>query len=196
MRHRTGLCDRDARPWETEWSSGLGFAEALIRASFYAYYLHEQVHHNVESLGLRFLVSTGSDRYLSYGSKVYSPTFLTSNCLEESLANADSVRRLGEPRYRERMPAQVRAALNSYLRATIRKQPKGYNEGLAFVSHASYEQGIWELQSRVLTSTYPAKFSKFHWAAAQHMIRSAMDIDRLSTQLCRADRNRFCGGAT
>lgn len=153
-------------------------AENLIRASFYAFYLHEQFHHKVESFAFRLLVSTRADCYRPYQSSVYVPNFRTLHCIEESLANADSVRRLNEPRYKERLSTAVREALKNYLRHSIPKQPFSYGLGLDFVPERQHEAGIWELQSQVLTATCPAKFPSHQWLVAKHMIRSAMDIDR------------------
>ncbi len=153
-------------------------AEDLIRASFYAFYLHEQFHHKVESFSFRLLVSTRTDCYRPYQTAVYVPNYRTLQCIEESLANADSVRRLNEPRYRERLSPGVRQALKSYLRYSIPKQPFSYGLGLDFVPEQQHEAGIWELQSQVLTATCPAKFPSHQWLVAKHMIRSAMDIDR------------------
>ena len=153
-------------------------AEDLIRASFYAFYLHEQFHHKVESFAFRLLVSTRGDCYRPYQSSVYVPNFLTMNCIEESLANADSVRRLNEPRYKDRLSPAVRQALKRYLQHSIPKQPYSYGLGLKFVPEQQHEAGIWELQSQVLTATCPAKFPSHQWLVAKHMIRSAMDIDR------------------
>ena len=153
-------------------------AENLIRASFYAFYLHEQFHHKVESFAFRLLVSTQADCYRPYQSSVYVPNFRTLHCIEESLANADSVRRLNEPRYKERLSPAVREALKSYLRQSIPKQPFSYGLGLDFVPERQHEAGIRELQSQVLTATCPAKFPSQQWLVAKHMIRSAMDIDR------------------
>ena len=153
-------------------------AQDLIRASFYAFYLHEQFHHKVESFALRLLVSTRTDRYRPYQSSVYVPTYRTLQCIEESLANADSVRRLNEPRYKERLSPAVRQALKNYLNHSIPRQPFSYGLGLKFVPELRHEVGIWELQSQVLTATCPATFPSHQWVVAKHMIRSAMDIDR------------------
>lgn len=153
-------------------------AEDLIRASFYAFYLHEQFHHKVESFAFRLLVATGTDRYRPYQTGVYVSKFHTLDCIEESLANAESVRRLDEPRYKERISPAVRQALKSYLRHNIPRQPFSYGLGLNFVPDEHHEQGIRELQSQVLTATCPAKFPTHQWEVAQHMIRAAMDIDR------------------
>lgn len=103
----------------SRWS----LAQDLIRASFYAFYLHEQFHHKVESFAFRLLVSTRRDCYRPYQSSVYVPKFRTLDCIEESLANADSVRRLNEPRYKERLNPAVRQALKTYLEHSIPKQP-------------------------------------------------------------------------
>lgn len=153
-------------------------AEDLIRASFYAFYLHEQFHHKVESFAFRLLVSTRRDCYRPYQSSVYVPKFRTFDCIEESLANADSVRRLNEPRYKDRLSPAVRQALKTYLYHSIPKQPYSYGLGLKFVPDPQHEAGLWELQSQVLTATCPAKFPSHQWLVAKHMIRSAMDIDR------------------
>jgi len=153
-------------------------AEDLIRASFYAFYLHEQFHHKVESFAFRLLVSTGTDRYRPYQSSVYVPNYRTLDCIEESLANADSIRRLVETRYKERLSDTVRQALKSYLQHSIPKQPFSYGLGLNFVPEKPHEAGIRELQSQVLTATCPAKFPSHQWLVAKHMIRAAMDIDK------------------
>jgi hypothetical protein len=91
--------------WATVKALGLRPAEIvrqLLRSAFYIFFLHEQFHHKVESLGFRLLVTTGSDRYRPYKTKVYRPNFLKATCLEESLANAESYRRLNEQRYKKR----------------------------------------------------------------------------------------------
>jgi hypothetical protein len=153
-------------------------AEDLIRASFYAFYLHEQFHHKVESFAFRLLVSTRTDCYRPYQSTVYVPNYRTLHCVEESLANADIIRRLNEPRYKDRLNPSVRLALKRYLRTSIPKQPFSYGLGLKFVPEQQHEAAVWELQSQVLTATCPARFPSHQWLVAKHMIRSAMDIDR------------------
>lgn len=153
-------------------------AEDLIRASFYAFYLHEQFHHKVESFAFRLLVSNRRDCYRPYQSSVYVRNYRTLDCIEESLANADSVRRLDEPRYNQRLSPSVRQALKNYLRHSIPRQPYSYGLGLDYVPNLQHEAGISELQSQVLTATCPAKFPTHQWLAAKHMLRSALDIDR------------------
>ena len=111
----------------------------LLRSAFHALFLHEQFHHKVESLGFRLMVSTGTERYRPYKRNVYRRTFLTPNCLEESLANPESFRRLDEPRYVRRVDPAIRAGLRRFVKDPISRQPPGYQEGVGipFVPPAS-----------------------------------------------------------
>lgn len=72
---------------------------SLIRASVYLYFLHEQYHHKVESLGLRLHVINRKSSYLPYHTMVYNRNLGTDNLLEEALANADAYRRIWNSPY-------------------------------------------------------------------------------------------------
>lgn len=148
----------------------------LLRSAFYVFFLHEQFHHKVESLGLRLLVSTGSDRYRPYKTNVYSRSFNTAACIEESLANAESYRRLGEPRYTQRVDPAIRDGVRAYLKWSIPQQPPGYREGVQFLSESPYRDGLYALQSQVLDGTVPPSTSKGHWSVAPNMITALADI--------------------
>ena len=151
-------------------------ARHLLRSAFYVFFLHEQFHHKVESLGFRLLVSTGTDRYRPYKHNVYRHTYLTSDCLEESLANAESYRRLGEPRYAQRVDPAIRDGLRAFLNASIRNQPPGYREGVNYLSEPLYRAGLYDLQSRVLDGVVPTTTPAGHWSVAPNMITSLADI--------------------
>jgi hypothetical protein len=151
-------------------------ARQLLRSAFYVFFLHEQFHHKVESLGLRLLIATGGDRYRPYKSQVYCRTFLTRNCLEESLANAESFRRLSEPRYVRRVDPAIRAGLRDYLRISIPMQPPGYAEGVHYLAEAAYRDGLFNLQSQVLDGTCPPTTTAGHWSVAPNMITALADI--------------------
>lgn len=97
----------------------------LPRGSLYVFFLHEQFHHTVESLGLRLLVSNGADRYRTYKVNVHSPTLLKPDCIEESLANAESRRRLSEGRYVKRLDPEILEAQRRHLKWSLPKQPPG-----------------------------------------------------------------------
>jgi hypothetical protein len=164
----------------------------LLRCAFYVFFLHEQFHHKVESLGFCFLVSTGTDRYRPYKSNVYRRTFLTSDCIEESLANAESYRRLAETRYLKRVDPAIRDGLREYLRASISLQPAGYREGLNYLADTAYRGGLYQLQSQVLDGTFPPGTPPNHWSIAPNLITAVADIsDEIYVILPRGARPIF-----
>lgn len=55
--------------WSRVHLSSTAIARQLLRSAFYAFFLHEQFHHNVECPGLRLLVSTDSDGTASLGGR-------------------------------------------------------------------------------------------------------------------------------
>jgi hypothetical protein len=148
----------------------------LLRSAFYIFFLHEQFHHKVESLGFRLLVSTGTDRYRRYKTNVYRQYFNTPNCIEESLANAESYRRVGEPRYMQRVDPAIRYGLRRYLKWSIPRQPPGYLQGVHFLSDASYRDGLYCLQSQMLDGTLPPTTPSMRWTVAPNMITSFSNI--------------------
>jgi predicted RNA binding protein YcfA (HicA-like mRNA interferase family) len=152
-------------------------AQQLLRSAFYAMFLHEQFHHKVESLGFRLLVATGTDRYRPYKAKVYRPAHMTSACFEEGLANADSYRRLGEPRYKQRVDSPIRAGLRAFLRWSIPRQPPGYKEGDKYRESGLYRDILQTLQSQILEGVLAPKTPATHWSIAPKMITALMDIE-------------------
>ena len=148
----------------------------LIRSAFYILFLHEQFHHKVESLGLRYLVSTGSDRYRPYKKNVYRRHYLTSDCLEESLANADSYRRLNEGRMKGKLDDAIKRGLKIYLKNSFLSQPPGYREGYDHTSEGSFRSGLYLLQSQVLDGMLNPTTPPNHWKVAPNMITALENI--------------------
>lgn len=148
----------------------------LLRSAFYVFFLHEQFHHKVESLGFRFLIATRTDRYRPYKANVYRPALHTPACIEEALANADSYRRLDEPRYTQRVDKEIRVGLREFLKASFALQPPGYADALRFLAGDKYKAGLYELHSKVLdgvpTPTTPTR----EWSLAPNLITSLCDI--------------------
>lgn len=152
--------------------------QQLLRASFYLFFLHEQFHHKVESLGFRLLMASGTDKYVTYKFGAYQPFFMTSLCLEESLANADSYLRLSEDRYVKKLKAAFHDALRAYLRASMAMQPPGYKEGLNYLSPPAFRSGLHKLKTFVLEGTIFTTTPSDHWAIAPNMIKSLKDIGK------------------
>jgi predicted RNA binding protein YcfA (HicA-like mRNA interferase family) len=124
----------------------------------------------------RILISAASDRYRPYKTNVYRRTFNTPACIEESLANAESYRRLVEPRYTQRVDPAIREGLRAYLKWSIPQQPPGYREGVKFISESPYRDGLYSLQSQMLDGRVPPTTPKEHWSVAPNMITSLADI--------------------
>jgi hypothetical protein len=140
----------------------------------------------------RLLIATGSDRYRPYKTKVYRRTYLTPDCLEESLANAESYRRLKERRYVKRIDAAIREGLRNYLWASIPTQPPGYAEGVQYISEPRYRDGLYRLQSQILDCVFPPTTPAGHWAIAPDMITALSPItDDIYVVLPRGARPIF-----
>lgn len=162
--------------WRRVHASADSITRQLLCSAFYTVFLHEQFHHKVESLGLRLLIARGSDRYRPYKTDVYRPTYLTPDCLEESLANAESYRRLAEPRYAKRIDKPIREGVRDYLKATIPLQPPGYAEGVQYLLEPAYRDGLYRLQSQMLEGMLKTAMPLGHWSVAPNMITALTDI--------------------
>ncbi len=162
--------------WHEVQGSPSSIARQLLRSAFYVLFLHEQFHHKVESLGLRLLVATGADRYRPYKANVYRAAYLTPDCLEESLANAESYRRLNERRYLQRVEKPIRDGLRYFLRARMPGQPPGYAEGVRYFSETAYRDGLYKLQSQALDGLLTPTTPIGHWSVAPNMITALTDI--------------------
>lgn len=148
----------------------------LLVSAFYSLYLHEHFHHKVESFGFRLLVAKGGDCYRNYDTKVYRKAYLTPDCLEESLANSESCRRLREPHYARRVDAAIVEGLREYLRASFRCQPPGYREGADYIKEAQYRPGLHRLLSQVMEASLTPVTPARHWTIAPNVIASLMSI--------------------
>jgi len=178
--------------WPSVSGSRSAICRQLLRSAFYVLFLHEQFHHKVESLGLRLLVLTGSDRYRPYKRQVYRKTYLTADCLEEGLANADSYRRLGERRYVQRVSTAIRRGLRSYLKWSIPRQPPGYSGGLNFLSEQSYRRGLFGLQTQMRDGVFPHTAPLAHWSVAPNVITALADVaEEIYVILPRGGRPQF-----
>lgn len=162
--------------WRLVRGSSSAIARQLLRSAFYVLFLHEQFHHKVESLGFRLLIATGADRYRQYKAKVYRRNYLTADCLEESLANAESYRRLSEDRYTKRVEKAIRDGLRKYLKASIPRQPPGYAQGVDYLPEPDYRTGLHKLQSQILDGATTPYTPMGHWSVAPNMITALTDI--------------------
>jgi hypothetical protein len=168
-----------AVPWRrvsSPLSRRSAIARQLLRSAFYVFFLHEQFHHKVESLGFRLLIATGTDRYRPYKANVYRPSYLSVDCLEESLANAESYRRLQEERYRRRHEKPMLDGVRRYLRVSFTVQPPGYAQAVHYLRTRPYRDGLYRLKSQVRDGTLRSAKPVADWEIAPNMITALMDI--------------------
>jgi predicted RNA binding protein YcfA (HicA-like mRNA interferase family) len=146
--------------------------KACLRAAFAAFFLHEHFHHKVECLGLRLHVVLGASAYLPYKRKVYRPHYLTDDCLEEALANADAYRRLSTQPYSSIMGPTVRRAIKSLLKTTYPSEPPGYRRADRYLAEGAFSAGENQLQGQVKEATLTPAQPKADWDAAKRLLQS------------------------
>ncbi len=116
-------------------------AKCSVRASVYAFFLHEHYHHKIESLGLRLHVVDRKSCYLPYETMVYNPAKGTDALLEEALANADSYRRLDTEPYKSWITYDIVKATWVYLKKQFPYDPPGYRMAVNYLKSTSFEAG-------------------------------------------------------
>lgn len=144
----------------TSWVPPSRVALEVVRAAFYHLFLHEAFHHKNESLATRLEVVTGSSRFLPYKDRVYRPAMASGKdpgSLEESLANADSYRRLSEATYRTRLSPPVMKGLKDYLKWRFPFDPPGYRQASDYLTESKFVRGLHVLEEQVITATATTK---------------------------------------
>lgn len=150
-------------------------APPLLSSACCVPFLHEHFHRKVESPGFRLPVSTGTDRCRPCKRDVHRPAWGTSDCLEEGLADADSYRRLAEPRYPKHYSG-IRQDVRDCLKASFPMQPPGYSEAENDLSGPACRTGLDDSQSRVPDGVHPATTPAGHCSIAPDRITSLAGI--------------------
>jgi len=151
-------------------------ARALVRASTYAYFLHEQYHHKVESLAIRLQVVERHPIYIPYTNHVYLPAQGTDDQLEEALANADIFRRLPTDPYEAWISSLVVKATRYYLSATFPHEPPGYRKAVSYLGVTLFEAGENLLHSRVHEATLKPTQPAADWLIATRLMQSLFRV--------------------
>ncbi len=153
-----------------------GLLPRLIRASVYAYFLHEQYHHKVECLGLRLHVVDRKSRYLPYDAMVYTPSKNSDLLLEEALANADAFQRLWNEPYRSLIGDPVVRATQEYLAATFPYNPEGYRMARYYLTKDAFEAGENLLHGQMHEATLTPSQPTDEWEIATWLMRSMFRV--------------------
>jgi predicted RNA binding protein YcfA (HicA-like mRNA interferase family) len=162
-------------------------ARIFLRASFFCFFLHEHFHHKVESFAIRLLVASDRPVYHAYKKNIYRKYYLTSDCLEESLANADLYQRLHDtpykfpyldknhPKYSE-INKEIREKIKHYLQSSFLSSPDGYNQAVDYFQEPKFNAGIRLLQGQIKESLLKPIQPIDDWIAAPQMLRSLLNI--------------------
>ena len=149
----------------------------LIKISFLKYFLHEHFHHKVESLGFRFHVIFGASLYLPYKDAVYRKHFLTSDCLEESLANADAYRRLGNKPYVSHIGKAWLPRVRDYLEfIDFPSCPPGYKEALHYLKDDDFNKKLHLLHGQMKEATLTPSQPVDDWVLASRLTQSMFNV--------------------
>lgn len=151
-------------------------AKALFRASFASFFLHEQFHHKVESLGFRAHVMLGRSAYLPYKKAIYRPHYMTDDCLEEALANASAYLRLSTDPYKSAMGRSVCESAKSHLKASFPKEPPGYRLASIYLTESLFQNGANLLQGQFKEARLSPIQPVTDWTAAKQLLRSYFSI--------------------
>jgi hypothetical protein len=164
-------------PWPARRRGSLtGLAKCLIRASVYAFFLHEHYHHKIESLGLRLHVVDRKSCYLPYHAKVYSATKGTDAQLEEALANADSYYRLDTEPYKSWITYDVVAATWQYLEKRFPYDPPGYRMAINYLSKSAFDAGEDLLHGQMHEATVTPLQPHNEWNVATRLTQSLFKV--------------------
>ena len=148
----------------------------LVRASTFAYFLHEQYHHKAECLGLRLHVIDRKSCYLPYFTMVYEKTKGTDDQLEEALANADSYRRLRTEPYKSWISDPVLQATESYLIETFPHDPPGYRMAGNYLSVDQFVNGENKLHCQMHEATLTPSQPVGDWEIATRLMQSMFKV--------------------
>lgn len=147
-----------------------------VRAGLGILYLHEAFHHKVESLAIRLEIIDHTKRYGPYHRRVYEPAIDTDELLEETLACADSVRRLkGEEVYKRGIPDDVRAATDKMLAAWLPTLPPGYRNGHLYRTDGRFKPGSNLLASQLEETTAMPSRDNSEWHLFPHGYHGLFD---------------------
>jgi hypothetical protein len=121
-----------------------------VRGLFNAVRSHELFHHRMEVLGLVAEQFSERPLYLAYSRNAYRPSFGTSDCLEEALANATAVRAAKRP-------------MRDHIRAMCDGSPPGYRDYVRFLGKRDYQEGLAGLTGRLRDGSNTPRASVASW---------------------------------
>lgn len=150
--------------------------EALYRSAFASFFLHEQFHHMVESLGIRMHVVQRRSAYLEYKAKVYRPSKGSDDNLEEALATANAYQRIGDDPYGPWIGKPVRDATWAFIEWRVPSDPPGYRMAKSYFDWYQFDAGQDVLQAQFDEAKLKPSRNPHDWAFATRMMQSMFKV--------------------
>jgi hypothetical protein len=150
--------------------------EDLCRMGLSILYLHEAFHHKVESFATRLEIAARTPVYRAYKDTVIKSVRGTDAHLEEAVACAEMLTRLGENAYRKGVVKRTHHAAKNFVEDWIPLLDPGYRLGLEHVG----EESRWQLQAQIAEATPRPARSHRDWGLADNMLRGFFDKDAVA----------------
>jgi len=157
-------------------------AMGACRSAFTVLFLHEAFHHKIESFAIRGEVVEQRRLYVPYVRNVTMPLLQrgSDEVIEEAIACAEMITRLGEPKYKRGIGTDILDARIQHLRSWIPQLGPSYRRGLEFVPKERHDDGVRQLQSHVQEGTITPLRDPRHWRAAPQMDRGILNFETLT----------------
>ena len=158
-----------------------GVIEAICSSAFSVLFLHEMFHHKTESFAIRAEVIEQRRLYLPYMDMTSSLLNAGSDLvIEEAIACAQMINRLGEPRYSRGIPSEVKAARRQLMHEWIPTLGPSYRRGLEFVPQRAHDAGLRDLYCQVGEATTTPDRNPIHWTATPNINKGIFDIESVT----------------
>lgn len=155
--------------------------QAICSSAFSVLFLHEMFHHKTESFAIRAEVIERRPVYVPYREVVGRELASGSDAvLEEAIACAQMLNRLGETRYSRGVPSEVGLARKQLLRQWIPALGPSYRRGLQFVAQREQDRGLRDLYSHVHEATLTPRRDPIQWTATPNINRGLFDIQTMT----------------
>lgn len=160
----------------------LASAYQAHQAALAVLFLHEEFHHKVESFATRIEVVRASKVYNPYKTQVYRPLVARDDdrLMEESLACAEMIGRLGEPTYTKVIPADIRRATREWLHEWIPTLSAIYRRGADLASNEPYSDARKLMYGQIDEAAISPVRDAAVWTLAPDMIRGFLNVRRIA----------------
>lgn len=149
----------------------------ILRAAFAFLFLHEQYHHEIESVAIRLHIIEQRPVYPDFVRIVTSAVRDTDDDLQEALANADAWTRLGQAPYSAWFRADERRVIRDWMEDIFAMSPPGYNRAGDYLQEQRFLIGESVLLAQVQEAKLmPSRPFAADFGTATHLTRALFNL--------------------